>query len=149
MSVPLRPGGMPEPKRLRVIECMFRRRLAVQNGDQWWDYQSGQHSMDTAVGDACAVYEQIGKRQLEAMAEPRSSISTVTARAFAARDFDFSGFRNTDIMMAWTLAQMRKAAGNDEEAREFARFALEKIGDGVSGSGLKTELRELLESAKS
>lgn len=146
MSVPLRSGNMADPKRMREMECMFRRRLAAQKGDQWWDYEPNQASIDTAVGEACAIYEQVGKRQLEGMAEPNSPINTVTAEAFAARAFNFNGFGNTGIMMAWTLAQMRKAAGNSAEAREFARVALGEIGDGAGGSGLKAQLRELLAS---
>jgi len=144
MSVPLRSGDVPDPKRMREMECMFRRRLAAQKGDQWWDYEPNQASIDLAVGEACAVYEQVGKRQLDRMAEPTSPINTVTAEAFAARAFDFNGFGNTGIMMAWTLAQMRKATGNNAEAGEFARVALEEIGDGAGGSGLKAELRALL-----
>src|SRR5689334_2828157 len=46
MSVPLLSGELPEPKRLREMECLFRRRLAIQKGDQWWDYQPNQQSMD-------------------------------------------------------------------------------------------------------
>jgi hypothetical protein len=147
MSVPLRSGDMPEPKRLREMECMFRRRLAIQKGDQWWDYGPNQASMDAAAQDACAVYEQVGKRQLEVMAEPSSPIYTVMPEAFAARAFNFNGFGNTGVLMALTLAQMRKAAGNSVDARAFARIGLEEIGDRAGGSGLKAELRELLESA--
>ncbi|MEQ1809872.1 MAG: DUF4304 domain-containing protein [Terricaulis sp.] len=137
MSVPLRSGDVPDPKRMREMECMFRRRLAAQKGDQWWDYEPNQASIDMAVGEACAVYEQVGKGQLNSMAEPTSPINTVTAEAFAARAFNFNGFGNTGIMMAWTLAQMRKATGSNAEAGAFARVALEEIGDGPGGSGLK------------
>lgn len=144
ISVPLCSGDVPDPKRMREMECMFRRRLAAQKGDQWWDYESNQASIDMAVSEACAVYEQVDKHQLDGMAEPTSSINTVTAEAFAARAFDFNGFGNTGIMMAWTLAQMRKATGNNAEAGEFARVALEEIGDGAGGSGLKAKLRALL-----
>ncbi|MBL8557469.1 MAG: DUF4304 domain-containing protein [Hyphomonadaceae bacterium] len=147
MSVPLRSGDVPDPKRMREMECMFRRRLAAQKGDQWWDYEPNQASLDMAVAEACAVYEQVGKRQLDGMAEPTSPINTVTAEAFAARAFDFNGFGNTGILMAWTLAQMRKATGNHAEAGEFARVALKEIGDGAGGSGLKVELRALLAAA--
>jgi hypothetical protein len=147
MSVSLLSGEMPDPKRVREMECMFRKRLAVQNGDQWWDYLPNQQSMDSAAHDACVVYEQVGKRQLELMAEPDSPINTVTPEAFAARSFNFNGFRNTVVLMAWTLAHMRKATGNSIEARDFAQAALNEVGDGPGGSGLKAELRELLESA--
>ncbi|HYD87505.1 MAG TPA: DUF4304 domain-containing protein [Vitreimonas sp.] len=145
IAIPLRSGVMPEPKRLREMECMFRRRLAVQKGDQWWDYQPNEPSMDAAARDACSVYEQVGKHQLEAMAESSSPIYTVTLEAFAARAFSFNGFGNTGVLMALTLAQIRKAAGNSAEARAFARIGLDEIGDRAGGSGLTAELRELLE----
>ncbi len=147
VAVPLLSGEPVEPKRLREMECLFRRRLAIQKGDQWWDYQPNQQSMDDAAREACSVYERIGKQQLEAMAQPSSPINTVTPEAFAARSFDFYGFGNTGVLMAWTLAHLRKATGNSVEARSFARIALNEIGDGAAGSGLKAELRELLDFA--
>lgn len=129
------------------MECTFRRRLAAQKGDQWWDYGPNQASIDEAVRDACAIYERVGRGQLDSIAERDSPINTLTAEAFAARSYDFYGFGNTKILTAWTLAHMRKAAGEYKEAAEFARVALEEIGDGAGGGGLKAELRALLESA--
>jgi hypothetical protein len=146
MSVPLRLGGRPQPKCIREMECLFRRRLAVQRSDQWWDYQPNQLSMDAAARDACAVYEQVGRGQLEYLAQPNSPLNTLPPEAFAARAFDFKGFRNTVIVMAWTLARMRKAAGKNAEARGFAQVALKEIGGGPAGSSLKAELREFLET---
>lgn len=147
MSVPLLSGGAPEPKCIREMECLFRRRLAVQRGDQWWDYQANQLSMDAAARDACAVYEQVGRDQLEFLAQPNSPMNTLTPEAFAAGTFDFKGFGNTGVLMAWALGHMRKAAGKNREARGFAQVALKEIGDGPGGSGLKAGLRELLETA--
>jgi hypothetical protein len=69
----------------------------------------------------------------------------VTPEALAEGTFDFKGFGNTGVLMAWSLAHMRKAAGKHAEARGFARVVLEEIGDGPGGGGLKAELRELLE----
>jgi hypothetical protein len=147
MSVPLLSGEVPEPKRIRALDCLFRRRLAIQQGDQWWDYQPNQLSMDASARAASAVYEQVGSGQLEFMAQPSSPMNTLTPEAFAAGTFDFKGFSNTGVLMAWTLAHMRKATGKNAEAREFAQVALKEIGDKSGGSGLKAELRELLETA--
>jgi hypothetical protein len=104
--------------------------------------------MDAAARDACAMYEQAGRGQLEFLAQPNSPMNTLTPEAFAARTFDFKGFGNTSILMALTLAQMRKAAGKNAEARGFAQLALDEIGDGARGSGLRAELRALLESVE-
>jgi hypothetical protein len=144
ISVSLRSGDAPDPKRMKEMNCIFRRRLAAQEGDQWWDYELSQASLDKAVRQACAVYELIGKAQLDSIAEPGSPINTLTPEAFAARGYHFYGFGNTGILIALTLAQMRKAAGNTEEAAGFARLALEEIGAGAAGSGLKAELSEFL-----
>jgi len=146
MSVPLSSGEFPQPKRMREMQCVLRKRLAIQRGDQWWGYQPNQPGMDAAGRAACAVYEQVGKDQLEFMAQANSPLNTLTPEAFAARAYDFKGFGNTGILMALTLAQMRKATGNSAEARGFAQFALEEIGDRRTGSALKAELRALLES---
>jgi hypothetical protein len=146
MSVPLLSGGAPEPNSLRDMECLFRRRLAVQRGDQWWECQPDQLSMDAAARDACAVYEQVGRGQLEFLAEPNSPLNTLTRETFAAGTYDFKGFGNTGVLMAWTLAHMTKAAVKNAEARGFAELALEEIGDGLGGSNLKAGLRKLLET---
>ena len=146
LSVPFRWGEM-NPKRLRQMECMFRRRLAIRDGDQWWRYSPNQQSMDAAARDAWTVYEQVGREQLQFMAQRNSPLNTVTPDAFVAGTFDFKGFANTGVLMALTLAQMRRAAGNGIDARGFASAALKEIGDGPVGSGLKLELRQLLESA--
>ena len=146
MLVPLLWGGAPEPKRIREMDCLFRRRLAIQRGDQWWDYELNQLSMDAAVRDACAVYEQVSRGQLEFLAQTNSPMNTLTPEAFAARTFDFKGFGNTGVLMAWTLAHMRKAAGKNAEARGFAQVALKEIGDGPGGSSWIAGLRELLET---
>jgi hypothetical protein len=74
-------------------------------------------------------------------------MKTLTPEAFAARTFEFNGFRNTRVLMAWALAHMRKATGNRAESRGFAQLALKEIGNGPVGRGLKEKLRELLESA--
>ncbi|WP_315812586.1 DUF4304 domain-containing protein [Bradyrhizobium sp. SZCCHNR2028] len=147
MSIPLLSGEPPEPKRMREMDCLFRRRLARQPGDQWWDYEPNQLSMDAAARDACAMYEQVGRAQLDFMAQPTSPLTTVTPEAFAEQTCDFKGFGNTGVLMAWALGHMRKAAGKNAEAQGFARFALEKIGDGPGGSGLKAKLRDLLEGS--
>lgn len=147
LAVPLLSGVEPEPKRMREMDCLLRRRLAIQKSDQWWDYQLTQPSMDAAAQDAAAVYEQVGKRQLEFMAQPNSPVNTLSPEEFTAGAFEFNGFGNTSALMAWTLAHLRMATGNSTEARGFARVALEEIGDGRWGSGLKKELRDLLESA--
>jgi hypothetical protein len=149
MAVPLRSGDNPVPKRMRNVDRVFNKRLAIQEADHWWDYQLNQVSMEAAVRDACVMYEQVGGGQLEFLAQPNSPMNTLTPEAFAARTFDFKGFGNTSILMALTQAQMRKAAGKNAEARGFAQVALEEIGDGARGSGLRAELRALLDSVKS
>ena len=123
---------------------MFRRRLAIQRSDQWWDYGPNQLSMDAAAHSACAVYERVGRDQLDLMAQSNSLLNTLTPKAFAEGGFDLKGFANTRVLMAWTLAHMRKAEGRTAEARGFAELALKIIGDGRTGSALKASLRELL-----
>jgi hypothetical protein len=112
-----------------------------------WDYQPDQLSIDAAARDACAAYEQVGRGQLEFLAEPNSPMNTLTPEAFTAGTFDFKGFGNTVVLTTWTLTRMRKAAGKNTEARGFAELALKEIGDGLEGSSLKAGLRKLLETA--
>ena len=145
LCAPLLSGEFPDPKRIHHPECTFRKRLAIQRGDQWWGYQPNQQSMDAAAHAACAVYEQVGKGQLEFMAQPNSPVNTLTPEAFAARSFNFQGFGWLSIDLARTLAYMRKAAGDSAGAHGFAQLALEEIGDKPTGSALKAELRALLE----
>jgi hypothetical protein len=64
LSVPLRSGEPPNPRRIREMSCMSRRRLSAQRSDQWWDYQPNQESMEAAACAVCVVYEQVGRGQL-------------------------------------------------------------------------------------
>jgi hypothetical protein len=143
--VPLRSGDFSKPKSLRATDCLFRRRLAHENADQWWEYAPDQSSIDEAVKQACHVYVQLGRQQLNSVAAPASHLNAVSAEAFAAGHFDFQGFGNTKILMVWSLAQMRKAAGHNAEAVKFAQLALEYIGDGAAGRSLRTDILDFLE----
>jgi hypothetical protein len=146
MSVALRSGEPPNPRRIREMSCVFRRRLAAHGSDQWWDYQPNQTSMDVAACAACGVYEQVGRRQLDFMAQADSPINSLTPEDFAAGEYDFMGFGNTRALTALTLAYIRRAAGHGGQARGFAQIALDQIGDRVTGSALKPELNNLLRS---
>lgn len=143
--VPLLSGDLFQPKNLRVADCLFRKRLAHENSDQWWEYTPDQSCIDEAVKQACHVYVQTGRQQLNSIAAPTSPLNTVSAKAFAAGEFDFHGFGNTKILMAWSLAQMRKTAGHNAEAFKFAQLALEYIGDGAAGRNLRTDILDFLE----
>lgn len=147
LPVPLRSGNELQPKRIRERECLFRRRLAIQECDQWWDYQPNQQSMDAAARNACAVYEKVGKEALAHIAHSVSPMNTLTPEAFATGTFDLMGFGNTRVLMALALAHMRKAAGRHVEAREFAQIGLKEIGDSPAASGLRAELDELHRTA--
>lgn len=143
--VPLLSGDLSQPKNLRVADCLFRRRLALQSGDQWWEYAPDQSSIDEAVKQACHVYVQVGRQQLNSVAAPASHLHAVSAEAFAVGHFDFQGFGSTKILMAWALAHMRNAAGNHTEAAKFAHLVLEYIGDGAAGRNLRADILDFLE----
>lgn len=145
-SVPLLLGGMPEPKKLRENECLFRGRLTIEKSDQWWEYSPTQSSMDAAVRDACDVYEKVGRYEFDRMALPASPLQTLSPEEFRKGAYCLGRFGITSVLMAWALAHMRKAAGESEAARAFAQIALDEIGDGRYGSARKDELRDLLAS---
>jgi hypothetical protein len=130
--------------------CEFRRRLSTDGADQWWSYVGTPESMDAAVAEATEVYLAVGPPAFAAMSDANSPIWTLTPKEFAGRapkllGFESLGFMSTEVRMARALALMRQAAGNRQDAVGFARHALDQIGDGPGGDGLRQELRAIVQ----
>ena len=96
--------------------------------------------MDSAMNDAANVYFSFGRPSLLRMGGPDSPFLTVTPAQFEAGQYDFCGFERTKVRTARTLALMRRAVGEFEASRGFARIALANLG---RASGLKRELEQL------
>jgi hypothetical protein len=149
LNVPLSFGV--EFRKMGEGHCEFRKSLPSEGADECegklmsWSYRPTQLSMDNSVSDAAAFYVARGRPAFAAISAPDSPLFTLTARRLIAGDYDLSGFENNKVRLAYTLAKMRRAEGDLQAARDFARFALRDIGDGQAGSGLVPELRAILE----
>lgn len=132
-------------------DCEFRKSLPGEGADECegkplsWSFRPTQLSMDNSVSDAAAFYVARGRPAFAAISAPDSPLFTLTARRLIAGDYDLSGFETNKVRLAYTLAKMRRAEGDSQAARDFARFALRDIGDGMAGSSLVPELRAILE----
>jgi hypothetical protein len=129
-------GGIPFQK-MMPMDCALSRRLSTEGSDQWWEFGATSASMDSAVAQARAVYVDVGRKAFAELSGANSPLRVATPSEFEKSRFDFSGFKTTDVMMAKTLALMRLAAGNAEDACGFAQIALDNLG---SASGLRREL---------
>jgi len=134
-----------DARKIRPENCAFRRRLSADETDQWWSYDADPESMDAAVGAAAEVYVTTGRPAFAGMADPGSPIWTVTPQEFAGQSPVLFGFMSTPVLMARALALMRLAAGSRQDATGFAQHALDLIGDGSGGAGLRAELRQIVQ----
>ena len=129
-------GDAPQ-KKIKPELCILRRRLSTGSADQWWEHRTSGDSMDSAIKDAAAVFVDFGRPAFENLTGPNSSLRTLTPAQFEAGQFDFFGFKSTDVLMAKMLALIRLADGDSQSATAFARIALDRIGPALG------QLREL------
>lgn len=144
LSVPL--DACPNLRKMTEADCVLRRRLSLDGGDQWWPHDSSQASMDAAVADAAAVYAVRGRQMFAPFIGPATPLHTMTAANLAEGAYDLHGFWVLGTGLARTLAQMRQAEGDLAAARAFAQLAVDRMGDGSLDSGTPPELRAILEA---
>ena len=133
-------GGLPNVRTITESLCEFRRRLSESGGDQWWDHDASQLSMNAACGAAARVYVVVGRRILSQVAAPDSPFLTTTPDQFRSNRDRFLGFSATLPRMALALARMRLAKGKVAEARAFAEVGLSAVGSAVF---LRSELQDI------
>lgn len=144
LCIPMDDGTPPEMKKMKEYECVLRRRLNEDNFDSWFEYGEKQSTMHNAVEKALGMYESIGRELFREVALPTSQLNVITAKSFEQSEFNFQGFGNTELTMAWTLARMRKHSGNNQEALYFANIAIKKIGTKMAGRGILPELKKFV-----
>ena len=133
-------GREPDPKKITEPDCEFRRRLSEDGIDQWWTHTSTAESMDAAVQAAAVVYVRAGRPLLALLGGPDSPIYSITPQQMPTFRDVFRGFGSTDSRIAYVLARLRKADGRTDEARAFAFYGLEHVGNAVA---LRSKLEEL------
>jgi hypothetical protein len=140
LAIPDVLGNVPDPKKITVELCEFRRRLAEKGDDQWWRYKDTEASMDVAVHSAARVYGSVGRSFFTTFGGPSSPLFSVTPADFAAGHYDFKGFGSTKVRIALVLARLRKASQRRDEAKAFAQIGLSCEG---GAGGLRDELENL------
>ena len=143
-SVPLSLGNLPDLMTVRDVDCAFTRRLSESEAspilDKWWDHDLSTESMDTAIRLATAVYMTVGRKVLSIMIGPDSPFLSITPTQFDEGQFQFLGFSSTKVHMARSFAYMRRAVGDFEACRAFAKVGLASM---KWGTGFRKELEEL------
>jgi len=132
LAIPDVLGNTSDPKKITEPLCEFRRRLSESGGDQWWKHDASAPSMEAAVSAAAEVYARIGRPLLNEMSSTESPLNTVSAEDFERSQFDFRGFKSTNVRMALALARLRQAQGKLSESRSFAKYGLAHVGDAVA-----------------
>jgi len=136
-------GNVPNPKKITVDLCEFRRRMSdsTSREDKWWKHDATDASTAAAVLDAARTYSQTGRSLLAEATADSADLNMVSVGGFAAGKFDFLGFGSAQCRMAFAMARLRKAQGLSAEAREFANHALACVG---TASLLRAEIEAFL-----
>jgi hypothetical protein len=140
LAIPDLRDKSPDPKKITVELCEFRRRLSETKGDHWWSHDTTSESMVSAMTAAAEVYRKVGRPVLERVSGPTTPLITTTPSEFRSGSYDFAGFGSTKVRMALALSLIRKFTGRFEESKAFATYGLENIG---SASFLRRDLEVL------
>jgi len=105
-----------------------------------------------------AIFSQAFQTVRERSVEIAASMAAVTAVTSLASSLESSGakvlafrlrrslgFMSAEVRMARALALMRQAADHWADAVGFAQHALDVIGDGPAGAGMRRELRAIVQ----
>ena len=133
-------GKSPDLNKISDTECEFRRRLSENGADQWWNHDSSEEGIDSAVAAAAEVYVRVGRPLFERLGGPNSSFFSITPDQMPQFREIFGGFGSTDTRIALVLARLRAAEGRSSEAQAFANFGLLRVGPAVA---LRQELERL------
>lgn len=127
LTIPDVMGKPVDPKTIKEIDCIFRRRLSNDDdADKWWDYTEERSSIEAAVKSAAHLFENRGLDLFDALSGSASPILHLKAADLASETSSFLGFRVSVPLTALALARFRKARGDLEEAAAFARIGLER-----------------------
>ncbi len=114
---------------IKEYECGFRCRLSESGGDFWWSTGGTQERMDDAVRDAAAAYARRGAELFDRVGGEHSPLALITPAAFAAGDYDTSGFGSVPAHTAIILMRWRIQQDRIDEAKGFARAMLVDMRD--------------------
>ncbi|WP_374088039.1 DUF4304 domain-containing protein [Methylomicrobium lacus] len=144
MAIPQVCGNTPDSKKITEELCEFRRRMSEsqEREDRWWQHDSTDASMASAVQDATATYTQVGRHLLNDATAKDADLNTVTPSEFAKGNFNFLGFGSTECRMAFALARLRRAQGQLDDSRAFAAHAFQSAGS--SAILIKAEIQTFL-----
>jgi hypothetical protein len=127
LTIPDTAGKTPDPRKMKVEHCEFRRRLSETACDQWWKHATTLDSMIAAMEAAAQVYSRTGRPLLARVSGTDMPLMTVTAAEFVAGAYDFAGFSSTKVRMSLALARLRKSQGRLAESTAFAAWGLENV----------------------
>lgn len=142
LALPIRSDQPADPRKINEVDCAFRRRLRVDERDQWWSHDSAE-SAAVAVQAAAEVYQRVGQALLERQSGPGAPIWTLRPEDLDQAGKRLEGFTLYTFRkgaLASLMAQIRHAAGDMAAARAFARRARE---EGLAGVDL-AELEALV-----
>lgn len=110
LAIPDASGKRGDGKALREIDCVFRTRLSPDRNDMWWAYDD---SAESRI-DAARVAAKLFRDHAMALFEERIAFFNTVSPAHLDQ---------TTPVTCMTLALLREAQGNEEQARAFARLA--------------------------
>jgi hypothetical protein len=136
-------GGdaVPEPRRLREVDCEFRTRLApAGRSDCWWRYGADAGEAEEQVRDLVGLYCSVGRPHFDRARSFPEPFRSITIEQLEAGDL--ARFPGRTSLVRACLVQARVAAhcGRPVEAAEFARFGLSRT---ETSPGIALDLQAL------
>ena len=134
---------LPDPKKLKEYECVFRSRLAPASGvDKWWKYNGIFTSPKRSVDDLVTTYFKYGESYLDRYSSVKNILEELSIDKLRAnKSIEALGWDISIPRAALIAARISECRGDDESKVLFAKYGLGQV---ECGEGLKKLLLELL-----
>jgi hypothetical protein len=122
-------ADLPDPRKIKEVDCEFRTRLAPRmKGDYWWKYGGLLSPPAKSARHLIATYLEFGEphfRRYDSLEKIASMISIDAVRHGAYIEA-FGGI--TSVRAALVMARIHAGLGHAAESRRFASAGLANIG---------------------
>ncbi|MDJ0759699.1 MAG: DUF4304 domain-containing protein [Woeseiaceae bacterium] len=138
---------IPDPTKIKEIDCEFRSRLAPgRRSDYWWKYDGLLTSPRKQVDHLVNTYLRFGEPMFARYESVEDVAKMISLDDVSRRKF-VGAFGNVSVVRAaLTMARIHQHLGNRELAMLFAQAGMENIGRATS---LRPEFQTILEANQS
>lgn len=123
-------GQLPDPKKIKEVECDFRMRLAPDGrNDHWWKYAGLLRSPEKAARNLIDMYLRVGEPRFERISTVEQMAAMIPLDEMSAGPAKAHMFGNwIGGRTALSIARIHAHLGRIELARAFGERALDMAG---------------------